>query len=202
MPVPPRRPAAKKAPAKAAPAAAKAAPAKTPGKLRSAGGTVKYDYPMQQYLDREPTKVHQNFVAWVKEQTGYDADPKTVQLAFVLRINFQKSEFNQEDLGNRRAAAAEKKTEKPVAKKGPAGPVARRGVAKKAPAAPVEESAEEVENPADEVEEVEEAPKAPARKRAATKAPAKTPAKAAPPARARKTATRKATAPAAEEEAF
>lgn len=199
MPVPPRRAVKKTNPAKAAPAApaaVKTPAAKTPGKLRSAGGDVKYTHPKQQYLDKEPTPVHQRFVEWVKAETGYDVDLKTVQLAFVLRIPFQKSELNQEDLGQRRAAAEERKST-PVVKAGPVkrtGPIGRKKVAE-----PVEE-AEEVEA-APEVEEVDEAPVKVAPRRATKVAPGRTAAKTAPPARGRKVATPKAKAAAAEDEA-
>ena len=40
----------------------------------------------------------QDYVAWLKAETGYDVDPLSVQLSGVLRSAFQKSEGNQRRL--------------------------------------------------------------------------------------------------------
>lgn len=59
----------------------------------------------------EPTELHKNFAAWIKEQTGYDADLKTVQIVCAMRMDFQKSEQNQAALKERKANAAKKAEE-------------------------------------------------------------------------------------------
>ncbi len=111
--------------------------------------------PHAKVVDREPTQLHKNFAAFIEEQTGYAPDLKTVQIATVLRMPFQRSEANQADLAARRKAAEErvanreanaakraaKKTtaktaapaKKTAAKKATAAP-AKKTVAKKAPA--------------------------------------------------------------------
>lgn len=64
----------------------------------------------------EPTELHKNFAEWIKAQTGYDADLKTVQIVCAMRMDFQKSEENQNALKDRKANAA-KKAEEAKAKK-------------------------------------------------------------------------------------
>ena len=64
----------------------------------------------------EPTELHKNFAAWIKAQTGYDADLKTVQIVCAMRMDFQKSDENQNALKDRKANAA-KKAEEAKAKK-------------------------------------------------------------------------------------
>lgn len=66
--------------------------------------------------DKEPTDLHVSYAAWIQEQTGVAVDVKTVQLAAVLRMAFQASERNQEDLERRRAEAAAKQSAKAAAK--------------------------------------------------------------------------------------
>lgn len=58
--------------------------------------------------DRDPSTLHENMRDWIEETTGYAADLKTVQLTASLRIKFQKSEKNQEDLEARKQAALDK----------------------------------------------------------------------------------------------
>lgn len=55
--------------------------------------------------DKDPSALHENFAAWLQHTTGYEVDLKTVQLAASLRMDFQKSDENQEDLKARREAA-------------------------------------------------------------------------------------------------
>jgi hypothetical protein len=101
-------------------------------------------------LEKEPTETHEAFVDYVKETTGYSADLRTVQLAFVLRGKFQNSPQSQEAIAARaervaaeqaareeereaaKAAAADKKAKAPAKKT-----VAKKAApAKKASAAP------------------------------------------------------------------
>lgn len=56
----------------------------------------------------EPTELHKQFAAWLKERTGVEVDLKTVQLVTTLRMDFQRSEENQTALKDRKAAAATK----------------------------------------------------------------------------------------------
>lgn len=65
----------------------------------------------------DPTELHQAFVVWVKEQTGVDVDPKSVQLAFAFRHDFQRSDANQADLAKRRAEAEAAKVAKDAKRK-------------------------------------------------------------------------------------
>lgn len=81
--------------------------------------------------DREPSALHENFRDWIEETTGYDADLKTVQLAASLRIKFQKSEVNQEDLKARKAAAEAKIGSRAEAAEARAIAAAERAEAKK-----------------------------------------------------------------------
>jgi hypothetical protein len=72
------------------------------------------------YADRaaaEPTDLHRNFAAWLKEQTGVDVDLKTVQLACSMRMDFQSSPENQTDLAKRKAAAVAKRKAEAASKK-------------------------------------------------------------------------------------
>lgn len=65
----------------------------------------------------EPTELQKRFADWIKEQTGVDVDLKSVQLACALRMDFQKSEENQDALKARKDAAAKAATDKLVAKR-------------------------------------------------------------------------------------
>lgn len=60
------------------------------------------------YVEKEPTALQQSFTEWIEEKTGYEPDPKSVQLAVALRMTFQRSEENQADLEARREAALAK----------------------------------------------------------------------------------------------
>lgn len=108
--------------------------------------------------DREPTTLHSDFAEYIQEETGYEADLKSVQLATLLRMDFQKSEKNQariqasreakaealeerarkkaereEKRAAKEAAKAEKSTKAPAAKKAPAKKAAAKKAAAKAP---------------------------------------------------------------------
>ncbi|MGO4428964.1 hypothetical protein AB4Z54_62105, partial [Streptomyces sp. MCAF7] len=65
----------------------------------------------------EPTDLHKNFAEWIKEQTGYEPDLKTVQIVCAMRMDFQRSEENQADLKARKQAAAKKKADEAKARK-------------------------------------------------------------------------------------
>lgn len=58
--------------------------------------------------DKEPTDLHVSMAAWITQVTGVAIDPKAVQLASVLRHEFQASPTNQRDLEARRVAAQAK----------------------------------------------------------------------------------------------
>src|SRR3546814_13019037 len=53
----------------------------------------------------EPTELHKQFAAWIEEKTGQKVDLKTVQLASVLRMDFQRSDENQAALKERKDKA-------------------------------------------------------------------------------------------------
>src|SRR3546814_8085432 len=53
----------------------------------------------------EPTELHKAFAKWIEEKTGQKVDLKTVQLASVLRMDFQRSDENQAALKERKAKA-------------------------------------------------------------------------------------------------
>lgn len=60
--------------------------------------------PRAHYAEKEITLVMETFVAYIEAQTGYKADPRSVQLSGVLRGAFQKSEGNQRRLADQKAA--------------------------------------------------------------------------------------------------
>lgn len=64
---------------------------------------------------KEPSELHKNMAKWIEETTGYTPDLKTVQMVCALRMDFQKSDANQNDLKARREAAA-KRTEERAAR--------------------------------------------------------------------------------------
>jgi hypothetical protein len=125
--------------------ATKAAAKKTAAKKTTRPGARTNAYELGQYRDKEPTQLHRDFVAWSKAKTGLDLDLKTVQVAFSLRMPFQRSEENQADLAERKAAAeakvaareqratdrAAKKAAPPAAKKTAAKKVATKKTAQK-----------------------------------------------------------------------
>lgn len=47
--------------------------------------------PLAHYAEKSITPVMAEYVAWLKQQTGYDVDPLSVQLSGVLRPAFQKA---------------------------------------------------------------------------------------------------------------
>lgn len=59
----------------------------------------------------DPTALHTAFAAWIKENTGYEPDLKTVQIVCAMRMDFQRSEENQTSLKTRKEAAAKAKVE-------------------------------------------------------------------------------------------
>lgn len=65
----------------------------------------------------EPTELHKNFAEWIKEQTGYEPDLKTVQIVCAMRMDFQRSEENQQHLADRKAAAEAKRKKQAAEKK-------------------------------------------------------------------------------------
>lgn len=72
-------------------------------------------------MDKEPTQLHRNYQAWLRETTGVELDLKTIQVVCVTRNAFQKSEANQKDLSTRqeawKKAQAEKAKKQEAAKK-------------------------------------------------------------------------------------
>lgn len=58
---------------------------------------------------KAPTQLHEDFAQWIYIQTGVKVDVKAIQLASVLRMDFQASPENQKNLAERKAAAAAKK---------------------------------------------------------------------------------------------
>lgn len=60
------------------------------------------------YAEKDPTPLQEAFAAWLVDKTGYEVDEKSVQLAVALRMTFQRSPENQEDLEARRSTAEEK----------------------------------------------------------------------------------------------
>lgn len=55
------------------------------------------------YATKTLTPVIQDYVAWLKAETGYDVDPQSVALASALRGRFQKSAGNQARMAKRAA---------------------------------------------------------------------------------------------------
>lgn len=120
---------------------------------------AKSNAPRADLVGKEPGTLHKNFAAWLTEQTGYKVDEKSVQLATILRMDFQRSDVNQRDLAARRQAkadaaaarekraadrAAKKAAPKPAKKAAPAKPkgdeVAAKRAAKSAPAKPAKKA--------------------------------------------------------------
>lgn len=65
----------------------------------------------------DPTALHKAFAEWIKANTGYDADLKTVQIVCAMRMDFQRSEENQGSLKARKEEAAKAKAEAAAKKK-------------------------------------------------------------------------------------
>lgn len=124
--------------------------------------------PMANYLEKEPTSLHENFADWLTRQTGYEVDLKTVQLATALRMTFQRSEDNQSDLEARRQAQinAVAEREKRAAEREAARAAKEKAAAEKAAAKKAAPAAEKAVAP-------KKATKAAAAKAAPAEAPAK-----------------------------
>lgn len=78
----------------------------TNAKQDAAGRRVKKagEPPLANYADKKITPVMEDFVSYIEEQTGYKVDPLSVQLSGVLRGRFQKSDFNQSRIAERKQA--------------------------------------------------------------------------------------------------
>lgn len=135
----------------------------------------------------EPSELHKLFAEWIKKQTGYEPDLKTIQLAVTMRMDFQASPENQAALAERKAESARKAEE--VKAKRLAKLEAELAKLKGETVADDAKPEEPAEAPKDDAEskgeaEVENAPEA------ATEA-AEEPKKAAPARRTRRTAAKK-----------
>jgi hypothetical protein len=110
------------------------------------------EYPQGHYMEKEPTQVHENFVDYVADEVGYEADLKTVQLVIALYQKFQKTPEQQEYNRLKKeasAAAAEERDQKRAEREKAAveKPVARAS-ARKTAKADSEEEAEPAAAPA------------------------------------------------------
>jgi hypothetical protein len=63
-------------------------------------------------MDKDATATQLRFVEWAAEAVGYNCDEKTVQIVFALRGSFQRSEFNQQALQERREERAAEQAER------------------------------------------------------------------------------------------
>ena len=63
----------------------------------------KGEAPRANLVEKDITPVMDAFVDYIKRETGYDADPRSVQLGAVLRGDFQKSPENQKRIADRKA---------------------------------------------------------------------------------------------------
>ncbi|WMI33141.1 hypothetical protein SEA_RIKSENGUPTA_45 [Microbacterium phage RikSengupta] len=156
-------------------------PAKAAPKTDVAGRRVKKagEPALAAYADKNiPTRITE-FVDFLKRETGYDVDPRSVYLGSALRGTFQKSDENQERI----AARAQEIVEQREAREARAEERAAKKVEREAA------RAAKAEEKAAAAKAAKEAPKAaPAKaagKTTAKKAPAKTAAKAATPTRRR-----------------
>lgn len=68
-------------------------------------------FPLAHIAEKEPTQLHKNFAEWVEKETGVEVDLKTLQMAVVLRIPFQRSEANQEHIAERKESKATREAE-------------------------------------------------------------------------------------------
>jgi sRNA-binding protein len=71
--------------------------------------TTKTAAPKSALAAKPITPVMEAYVAWIKEQTGYDVDPMSVQLSGILRGEFQKSPGNQSRIAEANARVAAEK---------------------------------------------------------------------------------------------
>jgi len=106
-----------------------------------------------------PTELHERFAKWILEQTGVEADLKTVQLAVAFRMDFQASDDNQAALKAKKDAAAAKEAER-VAKRKAAleKELAKLSSAVVTEAAPATEEPKAEDKPAEDEAKTEEAP--------------------------------------------
>ena len=95
-----------------------------------ARSTTKAAPPRKHIADKEPTALHEGFVEWLKKETGYDADPKSVQLACVLRMDYQRSEENQARLASNKTAREQAETERQQAREARAAKAKEKEAAK------------------------------------------------------------------------
>ncbi|QKV96717.1 hypothetical protein HUT19_37635 [Streptomyces sp. NA02950] len=65
----------------------------------------------------EETQLHRDFADWIEEKTGQKVDLKSVQLACIFRMEFQRSEENQTALADKRAAAEAAKKQRAAEKR-------------------------------------------------------------------------------------
>jgi topoisomerase IA-like protein len=68
--------------------------------------------PRADLIEKEPSETHEALAAFVKEQSGYQPDLKTVQLVRVLYRPFIKSEEHQERLESSKEARAQAEADK------------------------------------------------------------------------------------------
>jgi ATPase subunit of ABC transporter with duplicated ATPase domains len=111
---------------------------------KAAPAVEETEAPQAHYLDKDPSQTHQNFVDYVSEEVGYDADIKTVQLVIALYQKFQKSPAQQEYNAQRKeesAAAAQAREEKRAEREAnkDKAPAAKRASSRRAAAAEAEE---------------------------------------------------------------
>lgn len=141
------------------------------------------------YADKDIPAVINDFVEFLKAETGVDVDPRSIYLGSALRGTFQKSEGNQKRLADRAVAIEQEKADRIVAREERAANKLAREAARKEKAAA---AAEDAKAAAATAKLEKAAPKAPAKKTGTSKA---TPAKkaAAPAAPARRRAARAAT---------
>ena len=74
---------------------------------------------LAKYADKPISAVHESFIGWLEEQTGYPVDPQTVAIAINLHSTWQKSDGNQKriaDMKARNAAEAVARAERKAAR--------------------------------------------------------------------------------------
>ena len=139
------------------------------------------------YAEKDVPTVIQGFAEWLKAETGYEVDERSVYLASSLRGTFQKSEGNQKRIADRAAEIEQEKLDRVAKAEERAAAKVARDEAKAARAAEREAAAKQkVIDDAAEAKVAKAAPKAPAAKKApAARATKATPAKPAAPTRRR-----------------
>jgi hypothetical protein len=97
---------------------------------------------LTRYADKPPTAMHEAFIEWLLDETGYDpnsakskgeAFAKGVALGAYLRPTYQKSDANH-DRPNFARRAAEESAPKSAKKAAAAAPAAKKAAKKTAPA--------------------------------------------------------------------